>query len=1207
MLPLLFLIIPTLHLNTNNKQMKRCKQYRLMATAMAMLLIASCQREELIDRDDSGKLQFHPTLDGAHSATRAAESDKSVLQKASAAGENSPHIAIETYTGAPGSSLKPYFSDKLGYSATEKHWDVNSGIPRFLPTEGMNLYAYFATGSTGVGDLTNVDYSAPATADAFPKLTFAVAADEALQVDLIAAKVEGVSRPDIMVPFRHILSQINFGVKGMDYHQIIIKNIRINNVMGSGFFDYGTWGWAFDTDPVKCSYPYYFPDRRAGEKADESGKNYQTLGSPDDSKNSYIFGDGGKFGPGGDDTFLYALINPAASCYATQKETTTALHNSLMLLPQKITENAEATVTLDYEIRLNDQVVRSGQDNVRLDAYYDWDPNLRYVYLFNFNNPSQKVTFEVLVDEWQYYDGNNGIVGTEELTGKTLFEKHVRSLRADEGYSVPIGALNSDFICDWSLYALENSFTKGESFTLSFESPLPFINGKSVIIHPPFGFTASASSVSAPGTVTFTAPYSYYTTLGEVNEAIKSGSGNYVFNVSNSVLLEDIVFVGSDEVESSLTLRYLSAYTDTRPDRWSMYDPKTAVYFPKDFALTNSIVPYGYKVYTVAGLKAVFDWLNSGGPNPGGSNSALTPEERMQTNITLVENGLYNLAEVYKANADDTKPAFMPIGTYNSNPYSGTFDGKGATVSNLYINSTSDFQGFFAHKSGIVENLNLTNVSVTSTANHIGGIAGVSSGNTRNCSVTGSVTGNWNVGGIAGSNWTFVFGCRSAATVSGAGVVGGIAGACGDIRACYFTGTVNGPGGGIAGDGTNITSSYYVAKADIGTNNPDGTRLPSVAVLNGKIAELNGVLNSGYINTFKYVSGNLDNTPPSTLLGYPNPRANGGVLKGTFIQNWFALYWGQERWNEEMALLATLGMEYLVIDQVMECYVPDPPALPKYMSWYPATESVLVNNALKIDWGTALEKCMSACRAHGIKLYIGTFFDKRFWDGGAAVKGKEAEWDNSIATANKVMDELISFYFNGSSSVKGDFTDVLAGWYFPYEVDDLSFQSDDAKRILKEGISTTLAHRTNHSNQNARKPYLFSPFMNGAYSSVPGTMDAAAYGVLWRDIMSSTGFRPGDILSPQDCIGIGKLTLSELDTWMPELKKAVPNGVEFWINVELFGPGGDASFLTSQQIPANHKYASKLISFSYPIYYSPNAGGYRQGDHKAYKLYYDAQ
>lgn len=237
--------------------MKRFKQYILIATAAAMQLTAGCQRDELTDGGGAktGELRFSPSLGDAQTATRAGESDNHVLQTASAAGPNAPHIVIETYTGTPGSSLKPYFSDELGYFKPGNYWAANSGVNRFLPSGGMNLYACFATGPAGKGNLAGMNYIHPAAEDGYPKLTFAVAADDArYQTDLIAAKVEGISRPEVLIPFRHILSQINFGVKGIDQHQITVKNIRINKVAGNGSFDYNAWRWAPGTHTA--AYPY---------------------------------------------------------------------------------------------------------------------------------------------------------------------------------------------------------------------------------------------------------------------------------------------------------------------------------------------------------------------------------------------------------------------------------------------------------------------------------------------------------------------------------------------------------------------------------------------------------------------------------------------------------------------------------------------------------------------------------------------------------------------------------------------------------------------------------------------------------------------------------------------------------------------------------------------------------------------------------------
>lgn len=1176
-----------------------------MATALVMLVSMGCHRQDIVSENGTDRLRFSPSLGEAQTVTRAAESDNSVLKVASPADGNTPHIVIDTYTGTPGNSLERYFADELGYSASEGSWDFNSSKVRFLPEGGMNLYAYFATKFTGKGDLTGVNYIRPAKATEHPKLAFKVATDDATQVDLIAAKVEGITSADVMVPFRHILSQINFGVKGIDQHQIIIQNIRIDNVISSGSFDYKNWQWTPDTKIAK--YLYYFPDRKDGVAGSGVGGNYVTQGTLDDSKNSYIFGDGGKFGPGPDVTFLYAQSNPSTASYATQENTPASLHNSLMLLPQQIKQNADATVTFDYEIKYNGGVVRSGTNStIRLDTYHDWMPNLRYIYIFKFDDP-QKVTFDVLVEPWENYNGGDGIVGADELNPTTLFDKHVRLLKPGDEYSVPIGALTSDFLCDWSMYSLDNSFAAAQQFTLTFDSDLPFADGKSVVITPPFGFRSSTTKLTARGDVTFTAIHSYFAKKEELNAAISSGVGNYEFSVKDGIKLDDIIFAGSETAESSLTLHYLSSYGVTPPARWQMYNDKTAVCFPRDYAMTNGAVPYSYTLYTVQGLYKVFEWMNNGGPNPGDGNSALSLAERMQTNISLARVGSYNLAEVYKSSSNASRPEFVPIGN-ETTKYSGTFNGNGATISNLYLNTSylTNHRGFFGYISSTskIRHLNLTDVSIATNDWFVGGIVGFNGGGdsyggggtVTGCSVQGNVSGGGVTGGIAGQNSGFIFTSASSATISGS-THGGMAGDnWGAIRACYATN-----GSNIAGVNNNsISVSYYVASSNIGANLAGVTRVPSIASLNGKIPILNAPGAAVWTESH-FVSGNLNATPPSIAAGDPADRAKGGVLKGTFIQNWFALGFDETRWDAEMAILAALGMEYLVIDQVMVL------SGNQYVTWYPATKDVLVNDkTFDINSGNALTQCMTACRAHGIKVFVGTMFDNRYWDDGKAVTYPQ-EWNNCITTSNNVMRELTKFYFNGPSSTLGDYTDVLAGWYFPYEVDDL-FKSTEAQALIMNGIKSAITCRDGLA-ATARKPYLFSPFMNGSgpEAAKAPTMSATEYAALWSYLISNAGFKSGDILSPQDCIGVRKLLISDIKPWMSALKGATSNGVEFWINVELFGPGADISFLTKEQIPANREHAETLISFSYPIHYSPNSVGYTVGDHNAYKLYYDAQ
>ena len=70
---------------------------------------------------------------------------------------------------------------------------------------------------------------------------------------------------------------------------------------------------------------------------------------------------------------------------------------------------------------------------------------------------------------------------------------------------------------------------------------------------------------------------------------------------------------------------------------------------------------------------------------------------------------------------------FAPIGNL-TNPFTGTFDGDGYTISNLTINSSQTQAGLFAAvgSTGTIEQVGLSNVSVTQTASGLtGGLVGL--------------------------------------------------------------------------------------------------------------------------------------------------------------------------------------------------------------------------------------------------------------------------------------------------------------------------------------------------------------------------------------------------------------------------------------------------------------------------------------------------
>ena len=151
--------------------------------------------------------------------------------------------------------------------------------------------------------------------------------------------------------------------------------------------------------------------------------------------------------------------------------------------------------------------------------------------------------------------------------------------------------------------------------------------------------------------------------------------------------------------------------------------------------------------------------------------------------------------------------------------FSGTFDGNGHTLSNMYLVYGEEDApegmhfGLFGEVMGTIKDLTLSASTVVGPANgspEVGGIAGAASGDSAlyDCRVTADVTitGHYLTGGLVGS-WggAKLENCTNSAEViasSSGGKAGGIAGlSAGNITACTNTGRIEGgdTAGGLAG------------------------------------------------------------------------------------------------------------------------------------------------------------------------------------------------------------------------------------------------------------------------------------------------------------------------------------------------------------------------------------------------------------------------
>lgn len=312
------------------------------------------------------------------------------------------------------------------------------------------------------------------------------------------------------------------------------------------------------------------------------------------------------------------------------------------------------------------------------------------------------------------------------------------------------------------------------------------------------------------------------------------------------------------------------------------------------------------------------------------------------------------------------------------------------------------------------------------------------------------------------------------------------------------------------------------------------------------------------------------------------------LITSSFIQSWDLIGITADQINDYLEKLTEAGINEVVIDQAVyySKYLENPA---EYLSIVPITKSELesgvTSSSLNVNFGDKLETVLSYCEEHGIKVYVGLYYDNRQW-------WKDAMDSNElircIKMGNNAMDKILELY-------ETKYPNALHGWYFSWEVNNVNLIPAGNSDILK-GMFTALLEHIN--SKSVRRPLLMSPFANET-----GGMSATEYSSMWKDIFNNCPFKTGDIFAPQDCIGTGKISMGNYDKWMGAYADAVAGkpGMEFGINVEIFTGGVAEPFSSGRvktQMENAARHATKILSFSYFFHYCRD-----QINHEAYLNY----
>ncbi|MDR2891166.1 MAG: fimbrillin family protein [Alistipes sp.] len=315
--------------------------------ALALLVgAASCQKETVLTADSENGIEFKTAL-GQQTTTRASEFT---------GWANGDGLTVYSY---PVESTTLYNQFEL--TLTDGAWGYGD-TPVEYKGFPLRYYSWYPeTNVTNTGVTTGgyvIGYTVPAVAS---------------QEDLVGAGVT-VSGNMVTLPFKHLLSEVNFALMGSFGVGIEVTDIMVNDVASAGTYTFGaSTPWSAQTGSADYAYTPFV----------------DTTTDPDTPSNVIdIEGTGISYMGNGNGTYNRT--------------------NALMLMPQTFAAGSTGNISLNYSLTHTDEggdpATETGSVTANLSEFgnYIWEPGKRYVYMIDFTSflAGGEITFTVTVDDW---------------------------------------------------------------------------------------------------------------------------------------------------------------------------------------------------------------------------------------------------------------------------------------------------------------------------------------------------------------------------------------------------------------------------------------------------------------------------------------------------------------------------------------------------------------------------------------------------------------------------------------------------------------------------------------------------------------------------------------------------------------------------------------------------------------------------------------
>lgn len=234
-----------------NKQKQNKMKKLFLFAAIAAIGFASCSEENFDGNNgnSSKKIQFK-TMVGKNNNLKVTESNTATL-KTTGFKVTALNTAAENFDGS-----KAYTTEfnQLAVTHDGSNW-IYTGDYYWPETDKLSFFAY-AGDDAGVSSFT-------ATTPGFPYFTYTVNADASSQKDLLAINSlnnvdPGATNTPLALAFKHILTQVNFSLKGqVTTLQYDIKKIEIKSAKSVGTYTYNATTGVWSAQSTTANYTYF--------------------------------------------------------------------------------------------------------------------------------------------------------------------------------------------------------------------------------------------------------------------------------------------------------------------------------------------------------------------------------------------------------------------------------------------------------------------------------------------------------------------------------------------------------------------------------------------------------------------------------------------------------------------------------------------------------------------------------------------------------------------------------------------------------------------------------------------------------------------------------------------------------------------------------------------------------------------------------------